>query len=271
VTALLRKAWAFILRDFRSESSYKISFVMGAMESITLLVLFYFLSELITNGSAPSLSKYGDRYLPYVLIGLGFARYFDLTLRMFSESIRLAQVTGCLEAMLSSQTDCVTIVLMSSLYGLITGAAQLILILVAGVVAFGVDFSRINVAATLLVSLLSILIFVALGVISAGAIVWFKKGDPITWILGSFGSILGGAYFPVALMPGWVQKISMLIPITYSLDALRLTILQGYSISMVAKPLITLGLIAAILLPASLILFNALVRKGRKDGTLMQY
>src|SRR6202034_2504996 len=132
---------AFILRDFRSESSYKISFVMGAMESITLLVLFYFLSELITNGSAPSLSKYGDRYLPYVLIGLGFARYFDLTLRMFSESIRLAQVTGCLEAMLSSQTGCITVALMSSLYGLISGGVQLLVILAAGVVGFGMDLT----------------------------------------------------------------------------------------------------------------------------------
>ena len=135
MTTLLRKAYAFVLRDFRSESSYKASFVMSAMESLMLLMMFYFLSRLITSGSAPSLSKYGDHYLPYVLIGLGFARYFDLTLRMFSDSIRQAQVTGCLEAMLSSQTDCVTIVLMSSLYALISGAVQLILILLAP--AFG--------------------------------------------------------------------------------------------------------------------------------------
>jgi ABC-2 type transport system permease protein len=190
---------------------------------------------------------------------------------MFSDSIRQAQVTGCLEAMLSSQTDCVTIVLMSSLYGLIAGAVQLILILVAGVVAFGVDFSKINIPATLLVSLLSILIFVAFGVLSGAAIIWLKKGDPITWVLGSFGSILGGAYFPITVMPGWVQKISLLIPITYALDALRLTMLQGYSVSMVARPVITLSLITVILLPTSLVLFSAAVRKGRKEGTLMEY
>jgi ABC-2 type transport system permease protein len=271
MTTLLRKAYAFVLRDFRSEASYKASFVMSAVESLMLLMMFYFLSGLITTGSAPSLSKYGNRYLPYVLIGLGFARYFDLTLRMFSDSIRQAQVTGCLEAMLSSQTDCVTIVLMSSLFGLIAGAVQLILILVAGVVAFGVDFSKINVSATLLVSLLSILIFVAFGVLSAAAIIWLKKGDPITWVLGTFGTILGGAYFPITVMPGWVQKISLLIPVTYALDALRLTMLQGYSLSKVARPVITLTLIAVILLPTSLILFNAAVRKGRKEGTLMEY
>ena len=66
--------------------------------------------------------------LSFVVIGLALARYFQLTLKMFSDSIRQAQVT---EAMLSSQTDSLTIVLMSSLYGLISGAVQLLLILVA--------------------------------------------------------------------------------------------------------------------------------------------
>src|ERR1035438_6037654 len=143
--------------------------------------------------------------------------------------------------------------------------------LVAGVCFFGVDLSHMDVAATILVGVLSITIFVAFGVLSAAAIIWLKKGDPITWILGSFGSIIGGAYFPTDLMPHWMQKVALLIPITYSLDALRLTMLKGYSVLMVGKPLMELTAIATILLPASLALFAAAVRRGRKEGTLMQY
>jgi hypothetical protein len=39
----------------------------------------------------------------------------------------------------------------------------------------------------------------------------------------------------------------------------------------VAGPVITLTVIAAVLLPLSLVLFAATLRKGRKEGTLMQY
>jgi ABC-2 type transport system permease protein len=165
----------------------------------------------------------------------------------------------------------VTVVLFSSLYGLISGAVQLCLILLAGAFLFGVDLAQMNIAATLLVFLLSITIFVAFGVLSAAAIVFLKKGDPITWILGGFGSILGGAYFPIDVMPAPMRKLSMVIPIRYSLDALRLTMLKGYSVAMVAGPVITLTVIAAVLLPLSLVLFAATIRKGRKEGTLMQY
>jgi len=269
--ALLQKSWAFIKRDFRIESGYKTAFLMRVVESMMLLVFFYLFSGLITSHSSGGLERYGSRYFPFAMIGVAFARYFDLTLRMFSDSIRLAQVTGCLEAMLSSQTNCVTVVLLSSLYGLISGAVQLCVIIGAGVYLFGVDLSQMNVAATLLVVLLSITAFVAFGVLSAAAIVWLKKGDPITWILGSVGSVIGGAYFPIDVMPAPLQKLSLLIPIRYSLDALRLTMLKGYSLVMVAKPLVTLTVIVAVLLPASLALFAATIRKGRKEGTLMEY
>ena len=265
----LRKAWAFLLRDYRIESGYKTSFLMRVVESMMVLGLFYFLSELIVPNNSSALARYGDHYLPFVIIGVAFARYFDLTLRMFSESIRMAQVTGCLDAMLSSQTGCLPIVIMSSLYSLISGGIQLVIILVAGV-AFGIRFG-IDVPATIMVFVLSILIFVSFGVLSAAMVVWLKKGDPIAWAMSGASAILGGAYFPTAVMPHWLQKISWLLPITYSLDALRLTMLKGYSIAMVAKPAGTLAVMTAILFPASMLLFSAAVRKGRKEGTLSEY
>jgi ABC-2 type transport system permease protein len=269
--SLLRKAGAFVIRDFRIESGYKMAFLMRIADSMVLLVLFYFLSQLITPSTSPGLKGHGYSYLSFALIGLAFSRYFDLTLRMFSESIRLAQVTGCFEAMMSSQTGCVSVALMSSLYGLISGGVQLLLILAAGVVGFGVDLTHVNLPATALVFILSLMIFTAFGVLSASAVVWLRKGDPITWLLGGFGTVAGGAYFPVDMMPGWMQKIALVNPITYCLNALRMTMLQGYSVVTIGKPLATLLGIVAIFLPASLGLFVAAVRKGRKEGTLMQY
>lgn len=265
------KALAFIKRDFSIESGYQVAFLMGLFESIMLLVVFHFIGQLISPKASTSLTKYGQHYFPFVLVGIAFARYFELMLKMFSESIRNAQVTGCLEAMLCSQTSAITVAMMSSLYSLISGAVQLLLILLGGVLLFRVDLTHMNILATLLVLLVSVAIFVAFGVLSASAILWLKKGDPITWVLGGFGSILGGAYFPIDVMPVWMQKLSFLIPITYSLDALRTTMLRGGSITLVAKPVITLGIMAVILLPTSTAVFAATVRRCKKEGTLTQY
>jgi ABC-2 type transport system permease protein len=244
---------------------------MTAVDSVMILIFFYFLDEVVGENESRHLKRFGGNYFAFVVIGVAFARYFQLTLRMFSESIRTAQLSGCLEAMLSSQTDSLTIVLMSSFYGLISGAVQLVLILVIGGVAMGVDFNQMNLSATLVVFALSILSFIAFGVLSAATILWLKRGDPLAWILGGMGTLLGGAYFPIDVLPTWLQKVSFLIPITYSLDALRMTMLKGYSVDMVLRPIFTLGLMAAVLLPLSLLVFAAMVKKGRTEGTLTQY
>jgi ABC-2 type transport system permease protein len=268
---LLRKCFAFIRRDFQIESGYKTNFVMSVFESMMILVFFYFLSRLVATQGTQYPARYGSSYLSFTVIGLALARYFQLTLRMFSDSIRTAQMSGCLEAMLSSQTNSLTIVLLSSLYGLISGAVQSLVILVAAAALMGVDFSHANILSTLLILGFSIPTFVAFGVLSAATILWLKKGDPLAWMLGGTATLLSGAYFPVDVLPVWLQKISFLIPITYSLDALRLTILKGYSVAMISGQTLTLGVMAAILLPVSLGIFAAMVRKGRIEGTLAQY
>ncbi len=222
MTPSLRKALAFIRRDFQIESSYKMSFVMNIVDSMMVLIFFYFLNQLVVRGQSRYLDRYGGNFLSFAVIGLAFARYFQLTLRMFSDSIRTAQLSGCLEAMLSSQTDALTIVLMSSLYGLLSGAVQPILILVAGSLIMGVDLSHMNLPATILVLAFSVLTFVAFGVLSAATILWIKKGDPLAWILGGMGTMLAGAYFPVDVLPEWLRQ--GLFPDSHHLFSRRLEI-----------------------------------------------
>ena len=49
---LLRKARAFIRRDFQIESSYKMNFVMNVIDSMMVLVFFYFINELVAQGES---------------------------------------------------------------------------------------------------------------------------------------------------------------------------------------------------------------------------
>jgi len=265
------KAWAFLLRDFRIEAGYKLNFALKAINSLAPLVFFYFLAKLMATDGANGLARYGGEYFPFVLIGLAFHRYLQLSLRWFADSIYYAQVTGCLEAMLSSQTPPTAIVLYSSFYGLLSTTLHLVLIFVVAILAFGLDLGSANLPATLVVLLLSILSFVGFGILSAAAIVRFKRGDPVTFLFSNVGVVLGGAYFPLDVMPLWLQKAAAVFPITHSLEALRLTLLEGHSLAAVSGPVTVLGVMGTVLLPVSLAAFSLAVRKGRRDGTLMQY
>ena len=57
---LLRKAIAFIRRDFQIESSYKMNFVMNVIDSMMILVFFYFLNaaSICANASLPACANW---------------------------------------------------------------------------------------------------------------------------------------------------------------------------------------------------------------------
>jgi len=160
---------------------------------------------------------------------------------------------------------------LSSIFSFLSAGVQLVYMFLIGVLFFHFDFSHINIPAALSSLMASMLIFVSLGVFSAAGTVIFKQGEPIGWLFGAISAFIGGAMFPVTIMPEWLQFISMIFPITYALEAIRLSVLQGYSIGMLQEQLIILIAMSLVLFPLSLKTFRWAVEKGKRDGTLMQY
>jgi len=268
---LINKTLAFIKRDFAIESGYKFAFVFELFTSVFPVLSFYFIGKLVNSTNNVSLSKYGGQYFPFAIVGVAFTQYFMLALQTFASTIRRSQWEGCLEAMLSTHTQAEIIIILSSLYSFLIKTIHVAIVFAFGGLILDVDYGDVNILSVIATLVLTILTFSALGIFSAAIITILKKGDPIEWIFGSLCSLLGGALFPITIMPNWMQKIAAFLPITYSLDAMRLAVIKGYSIPMLWKQLLILGIMAITLLPLSVYSFSRAVDKGRHDGTLMHY
>ena len=77
--------------------------------------------------------------------------------------------------------------------------------------------------------------------------------------------------FPVESLPGWLQPVSKLLPITYSLEAMRMALLQGAGLKELWRPIAALILFGAVLLPAGVLAFGLAIRRAKKTGSLVQY
>jgi ABC-2 type transport system permease protein len=264
------KALAFMRRDFLVESSYKISFALEIFKSLIPTLTFFFIGKLVPHNAA-IVGKYGGNYFSFAIVGVAFSQYLVLSLGAFSETIRRQQMAGCLEAMLSTRTGSATVILLSPLYSFLVKTSHIILIFSFGALFLGVDLSHLNIASTLLTVVLTLVSFSSLGILSATVILLWKKGDPITWFVGTFGSLLGGAFFPKEVLPNWLRWISAWNPVTYALDALRLSVFKGDSPLGIWRQLLVLGLTGAVLLPVSVWLFSQAVEKSRRDGSLLHY
>jgi ABC-2 type transport system permease protein len=133
---------------------------------------------------------------------------------------------------------------------------------------FGVDFRQANWAAGVLLMALAVAAFACLGIAEAGIGIVVKRGNPLAFALSSFSVLVGGAFFPVSLLPTWLQWISALHPLSYATEGVRAALLSGASFEQLLPEASALLVFDALSIPVSLWVFAWAVRRARTDGSL---
>ncbi len=262
---------SFIRRDFLAEKSYRLSFALGALATLANLAVFYFIGKLFGGGLAPHLEPYGTGYFTYVFTAIAFFGYIGTGAGSYAGRLRLEQTQGTLEASLSTPLKTGPFLAAMSAWNFLFASFELLVYALAGIFIFKLDFSAANWPAAALVFALSAACFAALGIISSCFVVLFKRGNPLAWVLNNFEGLLGGVYFPVAVLPGWLLAVAKLLPVTYAVRAFQLAVHKGARLSELKGDLLILFIFDLVLLPAGAWLFSLSVRRARKTGTLGEY
>jgi ABC-2 type transport system permease protein len=268
---LFNKLLAFVKRDFQNDVSYRISFLLQIFGIFINVSVFFFLSKLLGGSQMPQLAEYGGNYFAFVLIGIAFNYYLSVSLNSLSSSIREGQIMGTLEALLVTQTEIPTIIISSSVYSFLFTTLRVIIFIIIGVLIFGLDLSRANYAGAIVILGISIVAFSSFGILSASFVMVLKRGDPVASLFSGISWLLGGVYYPVSVLPSWLKPFSYFLPITYSLEGMRLALLKGSSFYNLLPSIFSLLLFTAILMPVSIYSFKFAIRLAKRDGSLTHY
>jgi ABC-2 type transport system permease protein len=266
------KVTAFLVRDLLWDLSYPLSYFWRGSSILFNLVTFYFLGYLVSGSAAGYLSGYGGgHYFPFVLVGLALAGFQGVALTSVSQAIQYGMYTGTLESMLVTPTSLSTIVFSSVLYPFTSSLLSILIYIFFGAVLFGFSLAKANLLSAAVMLVLTILAHLPLGIFSASFLLIFKRGDPITSLVGSLSSLLGGVYFPLTVFPGWLRTVSLFLPFTHALEGLRQAVLNGRSLGELTTQVAVLSGFAIILLPLSLTVFAYAVHQAKRLGTLSQF
>jgi ABC-2 type transport system permease protein len=267
----MRLAWAFFSRDARIAFSYRAAFVMQFVGNAVLVGLMYYVAKALGSQPLPALARYGGSFLAFVLIGIALTDCVLVSLMSFASQVREGQTTGTLEATLMSPASLTSILIYSSLWNYFMSAVRFLLYLGLGALVFGVKLGQGNLPAALAVFLLTVMCFMGLGILWAGIVLMVKRGEGLISVAGYFIMFATGVFFPIALLPHWLQVFSAFIPLTYALEGMRLALLQGASLSDLSSILIKLSIFAVVLLGGAVTGFNLAVNAARQSGSLTQY
>ncbi len=262
---------AFLKRDLRIYLSYRFAFAMGLFGVLFNVAVFYYLAELVTEARIPGLQRYGADFFPFILIGIAFRGYLAVALAQFATALRSEQMMGTLEMLLAGPVRVSTLLTASSSFTFVHQTVTVGGYLLLGLLMGSLSLARMNLPVAALVMIPTVASFAAVGMLSAAFLMTFKRGNPVNFFINAAATLFGGVYFPVEVLPESLQVISWVLPITYSLEAMRKTLLTGAGLQDVGFELVVLIGFSVVLVPIGLTAFRVAVSKARRDGTLGQF
>jgi ABC-2 type transport system permease protein len=210
-----------------------------------------------------------DRVTASLLIGAVIWSYLGIIFEILTETVAWERWEGTIEytfmAPLARSVHLLGMGAFAVVYGVLRTAALF------GVVAlfFGLTFPDADFAAALVLLAVASVSFVGVGMVTAVLpLISPEKGAQLGFIAQGLLLVVSGVYYPVDVMPGWMQAIATISPATYALEGIRAALLDGAGLGAVWKDIWPLLVLGAIAIPAGLAIFRAGERYAKRHGKL---
>jgi ABC-2 type transport system permease protein len=261
----LNAAAAVLQRDFFVFISYRWRTVSVVANAIFGVALFYFVSRLVSVDTFPTP---GD-YFAFVIVGLVIAQVLQSTIGVALQ-LRSELVAGTFERILLSPFGVVGGVVSMMIFPFLNSVVVAVVMLGFGIAVFGMPIQADTAWLAIPVGFLGALAFAGTGILFAAATLLFKQATGVQWVVAGI-TLIGGLYFPVKLLPWWIEWASEVQPFTPTVELLR-HLLSGYPLTgPAAESLAKLVGFSLIFLPLSMAALAAAARTARRRGTIIEY
>jgi ABC-2 type transport system permease protein len=263
----LEGAAGVLHRDATIFISYRFRLVSQLFTVVFSITLFYYLSRIISVEAFPS----PNAYFGYVVVGIAILGVLTSAFQTSAMSVRQELVAGTFERMVVSPfgaiAGVISLLLFPFLLAMALGTASILI----ATIFFGVELHWETAALALPVAVLGTLSFVPFGLAISAAALVFKQAAGLTAFLLAGITLVAGLYFPVSLLPGWIQWASSVQPFTPAVGLLRNLLLGTPMEESVGLALGKLVAFAVILGPIALWLVSKAVQTSRRHATIIEY
>lgn len=207
----------------------------------------------------------------YLLIGTSVWSYLSVTFEGVTDMITIERWEGTIEHTFMAPISRFTHLIGSCWYAIAHGMLfTFVQLLVVGAF-FHLDLSHANYLTAVYMLLIGSVSFIGFGIGAAVLpLLYTERGSQMSYIVRAILLLVSGVYYPVNVLPTWMQPLARISPATYVLEGLRASILRNQiiwsaEIWSYTWPLIITGVVS---IPISITIFRIAERYAKRTGKL---
>ena len=207
----------------------------------------------------------------YLLIGTLVWSYLSVTFEGVTDMITIERWEGTIEHTFMAPISRFTHLIGSCWYAVAHGLLFTIIQLVVVGLFFHLDLSHANYVTAIFMLLVGSISFIGFGIGAAVLPLLFtERGSQMSYIVRAVILLVSGVYYPIEVLPAWMQPLARISPATYVLEGLRASLLRNQviwsaEIWSYTWPLIITGIVS---IPVSITIFRIAERYAKRTGKL---
>jgi ABC-2 type transport system permease protein len=205
----------------------------------------------------------------YLLIGALLWGYLSLVFMEAAYAISWERWEGTIEYTFMAPIRRVTHLFGICLFAIGYGLARTFIVLLVATAMFRLDFSHADIPAALAVLAASTVPLIGLAILtSVLPLLSPQKGEQMSVALQGFLLLVSGVYYPLSVLPLPMQIAGAGSPLTYALEGIRSSLLEGAGVRAQLPTIGILLLMGAVMIPLSLWVFSWAEQRAKRLGLL---
>jgi ABC-2 type transport system permease protein len=205
----------------------------------------------------------------YLGIGTVVWAYLRAVFANVGEMVAWERWEGTIEYTMMAPISRLAHMLGVSLFSIIYGLARSALLLGVLALFFSVDLSNANLGGAALILLVGSVSFLGFGIMAAVLPLLFpERGEEMTFVISSILLLVSGVYYPISVLPDWMEPLATISPATYVLAGMRAALLEGTPTLALGPSILPILILGVLTLPIGVAIFGWGERYAKRTGRL---
>lgn len=208
-------------------------------------------------------------YVLYLLVGSFIWTYLSSLFYIVSWSITWERWEGTIEYTFMAPVKRIFQLLGNSIFAILYGLIRMVFVFVFASLVFGISLANVNFVSAGVILILASISFIGFGMIAAILpLISPEFGDKTVLMIEAVIMTVSGIFYPVTVLPVFVQYISKVIPATYALTGIRMAVIEGAGLGRLWPQIWPLLIIGAVLIPLGNFVFKHAEKYAKRTGKL---
>ena len=210
-----------------------------------------------------------ERTTTILLIGAVIWAYLGIIFEILTETVQWERWEGTIEYTFMAPLARPVHLAGMGVFAVAYGVVRAVFLFVIVAAMFSLQLPAANFVSAVVVLAVASISFVGIGMMTAVLpLISPEKGVQLGFIAQGILLVVSGVYYPVDVLPGWMQALATISPATYALEGIRDAILDGAGVGAVWNDIWPLLVIGAVAVPLGLEVFRRGERYAKRHGKL---